>query len=447
LRRRDYLHHKVCPRFVIVSILEGKNVSAEGEIASSSAVLLIAKVIRRKMYRSFDPLSTGTLSLRQVFLSLLFSFCIASSTIAEEYVINPGDTVSILVWGHEEYTQIISVRLDGKISYPFLGEVKVDNLTTIELSEKIRKELLKHLRDPQVTVAIVQSRKNEIFVLGQVAFPNQLRFDQDRLSLLKALSMAGGILDDTADLHSVKIVRDDGTSEIIDLEKLLSSEPQRSVFLYPQDLVYVPKQERVRVTGYVLNPGEYRARSNLSIAQALALAGGQLQDAADPSKALIVKATGEVIGVEIGSDFWIAGEQIKLHELHPGDTLYIPNAYSAQEVNLLGYVRNPGQYKIKRPITLFEALAFAGGITDVNKADLQKSRIIRGDGNVELFDLSALSESDPENLKKAGSLVLYPGDTFEIPQKKKNINWSWSLVLTVLSVISIVYNLTSRMLE
>ena len=137
------------------------------------------------------------------------------SAAAEEYVINPGDTISILVWGHEGYTQTIPVRPDGKISYPFLGEIKVDGLTTTELSEKIREELLKHLINPQVTVIIAQPKKNEIFVLGQVRLPNQFRFDQDKLSLLKALSMAGGILDDTADLHNVKIIRDNGTSETI----------------------------------------------------------------------------------------------------------------------------------------------------------------------------------------------------------------------------------------
>ena len=395
----------------------------------------------RSMYRNYR------FSLALLSLSLLYFLYIPILATAQESVINPGDTISILVWGHKEYTQTVTVRLDGKISYPFLGEAKVDGLTTTELSEKIREELLKHLIDPQVTVAIVQSRKNEVFVLGQVTFPNQLRFDQDRLSLLKAISMAGGILDDTADSHNIKIVRNDGTSEIIDLEELLSSEPQRSVFLYPQDLVYVPKQERVTVTGYVLKPGEYRTKSSLSLTRALALAGGPLQDTADLSNALIIRTTGEVIGVNIGSDFWTGGGQDAAYKLHPGDTLYIPNAYAVEEVNLLGYVRNPGQYKIKRPIKLFEALALTGGITDISKADLQKARIIRSDGRVEQLDLSALREPTPETIKGIQSVVICPGDTLDIPQKERLINWSWSLVLTVVSIISIGYSLTDRIIN
>jgi len=191
---------------------------------------------------------TARLLLKLTFVLSVCSLCMPVSTTAEEYVINPGDTISILVWGQREYTQTIPVRPDGKISYPFLGEVKVDGLTTTELAEKIRGELLKHLLDPQVTVIIAQTKKNEVFVLGQVNFPNQFRFDQDRLSLLKALSMAGGVLDDTADLHNVKIIKDNGTSEIIDLEKLLASEPQQSVPLFPGDVVYIPKQERINLT-------------------------------------------------------------------------------------------------------------------------------------------------------------------------------------------------------
>lgn len=376
-----------------------------------------------------------------IFFSLLCFLCLPGPATAEEDVINPGDTISILVWGHDDYTQTIAVRPDGKISYPFLGEVKIDGLTTTELSQKIREELLKHLINPQVTVAITQPKKNEVFVLGQVEFPNQLRFDQNRLSLLKVLSMAGGILDDTADLHNVKIIRDDGISEIVNLEDLLTSEPQQSIFLYPGDLVYVPKQERVTITGYVLNPGEYRTRNSLGVTQALALAGGPLQDTADLSKVLLIRSSGEVVSVELNSNFWADDNQNEIYKLDPGDTLYVPNAYEVEEVNILGYVRNPGRFKIKRPITLFETLALAGGIIDMSEADLRRARVIREKGKVEQVDLSTLKEATPKDFSNIRSFVLYPGDTFEVPKKRKLIKWSWSLALTAVSAISIMYSL------
>ena len=247
------------------------------------------------------------LSLELTSFIFLCFLCMPVSTAAEEYVINPGDTISVLVWGHAQYTQIIPVRPDGKITYPFLGEIKVDGLTTTDLSERIREVLLKHLIDPQVTVAVTQPKKNEVFILGQVRFPNQFRFEQDRLDLLKALSMAGGVLDEMADLQNVRIIRDDGTSMTIDLEQLLTSEPQQFVFLSSGDLVYVPNKERVSVSGHVMAPGEHKTRSSLGVRQALALAGGPMQDTANLSNVLLFKSTGEVVEVDL-SGYLRAGE-------------------------------------------------------------------------------------------------------------------------------------------
>jgi len=394
---------------------------------------------------SFLPID----GLKLTFLLLLSFLCVSVSAeepapiTVGEYVINPGDTISILVWGHAEYTQTIPVRPDGKISYPFLGEVKVDGLTTTQLAEKVREELLKHLINPQVTVIIAQPKKNEVFVLGQVKFPNQFRFDQDKISILKVLSMAGGVLDDTADLHSVEIIKDDGTSETVDLEKLLASKLQQLVFLFPGDVVYVPKKEYIRVTGYVLSPGEFRTKSGLSAMQALAIAGGPVLDTADLSNTLIVRSTGEVISVKLDSDLLYDDE--KEYMLYPGDALYVPGRYEFDQVNILGYVRNPGRYKIKKPVSLFEGLSLAGGIVNVKDADLQNAHIIRENGRIEQIDLSVLQNPTVKDIQRIANIQLYPDDTLEIPQKVKLMNWP--LTLTVVSVVSITYNLFANILR
>jgi len=380
----------------------------------------------------------GNFSMKLFYLLLCF-FILPVCASAQEYVINPGDAISILVWGHTEYTQTVPVRPDGKISYPFLGEIKVDGLTTTELAEKIRAELLKHLIDPQVTVMISQPKRNEVFVLGQVKEPNQFRFDQDKISVLKVLSMAGGVLDDTADLHNVRIIREDGASEVVDLEKLLASEQQQNIFLSPGDVVYIPKKEFIRVTGYVTAPGEYKTRSGISAAQALAFVGGPIQDSADLSNALIIRPTGEIISIKLDSDFGFKDSQNGAYTLYPGDTLYVPNAYKVEEVNVLGYVRSPGKYKVKKPLSLIETITVAGGIVDTREADLHRAYIIRGNGTVELADLSALREPALRDIGRLNSIQLYPGDTLDIPQKKKPINWS--LTLTIVSIISITFNM------
>jgi polysaccharide export outer membrane protein len=357
----------------------------------------------------------------------------------DEYVITPGDNISVFVWGHKEYTQNIPVRPDGKISYPFLGEFRVDGLTTTELSEKIRGELMKHLVNPQVTVVITQPKKNELYVLGQVKFPNQFRFDGDKLSILKALSMAGGILDDVADTHNIKIIRDNSDAQLVDLEKLLESEKHKDIFLYSGDLVYIPKKDLVNVTGYVLNPNQYKTQSSLNITQALAQAGGPMHDTADISKAIIVRSSGEVVKLDIDGALWDKYRENDKYALQPGDTLYIPNAYQIKKVTVAGCVSNPGQYQVKESLNAFQALALAGGITSPRDADLAKARIIREDGSLEYIDLSAMKRSNIGDLGKIKYIMINPGDTLEVPEKRKLINWS--LALTVANVVSLLYNM------
>lgn len=390
------------------------------------------------------PHTFRLLYLKSFFL-LLCLLCIPLQAKAGEYVISSGDTISILVWGHSEYTQTIPVRPDGRISYPFLGEIKIDGMTTTELAEKIREELLKHILDPQVTVVVAQPKKNEVFVFGQVRMPNQFRFDRDKISLLKVLSMAGGVLDDTADLHNVKIIKDDGTSEVIDMERLLASEPQQSVFLSSGDTVYIPKKEFIRITGCVVTPGEYKTKSGIGVTQALAMAGGPMQDTADLSNTLILRPTGEIINIKLNGDFGSKDNQNEAYMLYPGDTLYVPNAYKVEEVNVIGYVRNPGKHKVKGPLSLFETLTVAGGIVDTREADLQRACIIRGNGTVESADLSALREPTLKDIGKLNSIQLYPSDTLEIPQKKKPINWS--LTLTIVTILSLTFNMLNSILK
>ena len=73
------------------------------------------------------------------------------------------------------------------------------------------------------------------------------------------------------------------------------------------------------------------------------------------------------------------------HYLYDGDTLYVPNSCEVEPVNVLGYVRNPGRFKIRNPITPAQAIAHAGG--EEAEANLGDIEIIRKDGSVEKINL------------------------------------------------------------
>ena len=379
-----------------------------------------------------------------VFLFLLLFGQMQSQLHAEGYIISTGDRLFLLVLGYEGYNQTLYVRPDGKISY-FDGEIQAAGRTIEELAKELESRLAKFIQNPVVIISPIP-REKEIFIYGQVKLPSRYPFTiQQKLSLLQALAMAGGTLEESADLRNVMVIRNDGNLEKYNLEEIREKEP---VDLYSGDTVYVPELAQIEVAGNVQKPGKFWVKDKVSVDHALAKSGGPLQDEADLSNLIIYRANGEKIRISVTDEFWRADDNHKTkslvnevnmenYVLHAGDILYVPNAYKTEMINVLGYVHNPGSYKIRRPVTPLEALALAGGVR-MEAADLEKVKIRKTDGSVQLVDITLYYE----DMQSSPDIELYPGDIIEVP-KRFQINWS-SLVLTLLSIASITISLVSR---
>lgn len=348
---------------------------------------------------------------------LFILFLISPSVSVGEYRIKPGDTLSIFVLNHEEYNQVVRVRSDGKISY-FFGDVQAAGLTVEELRKRIE-GMLRFLKNPVVLVS-VQPSGNRVFVFGAVKNPGGYDFQTESLPLLKALAMAGGYDEERADLSSAMVIRSDGALERIDLEGLLEGRG-KAVSLRAGDSLYVPELETIRVTGYVSKPGVYRVREAVPLKEALAMAGGPVQGDANMRKVVLFRRGGETVEVDVEEEFWRGGSV----KVNPGDTVYVPSAYRYDEVSVLGAVRSPGSFKVKGEITIFQALALAGGALD--QADLKSAKIIHPDGSATPVDIKRLYSNPREGIP------LRPGDTLLIPER---FRVNWTALLTLLSVIS-----------
>ncbi|MDG1750689.1 MAG: polysaccharide export protein [Thalassotalea sp.] len=110
---------------------------------------------------------------------------------ASEYVLGPGDQISITVYNEPDLTTNVKINKTGFISFPFLDDIKVIGLSPKKLEHLIKKGLLgDYLIDPQVTVSIAQYRP--FFIHGQVNRPGGYPY-QDDLTLDKAIALAGGL--------------------------------------------------------------------------------------------------------------------------------------------------------------------------------------------------------------------------------------------------------------
>lgn len=108
-----------------------------------------------------------------------------------EYLLGPGDQVSITVYNEPDLTTNVKINKAGFISFPFLDDIDVIGLSPKKLEGLITKGLLgDYLIDPQVTVSIVEYRP--FFIHGQVKRPGGYPY-QDDLTLDKAIALAGGL--------------------------------------------------------------------------------------------------------------------------------------------------------------------------------------------------------------------------------------------------------------
>jgi len=191
-----------------------------------------------------------------VFRSVLYVFLMffASSAIADaknnsvpvttpaSYLIGPGDVLNISVWKEEGMQLEVLVRPDGEITFPLAGEIKAGGLTTRALSEELVKKLKKYIPHPSVTVSVLKSLSNKIYVIGKVNRPGEF-IATGYMDVLQALTMAGG-LTPYAESDEIKIIRrtDTGTKmKLFDYDEVISGERlDMNIILKAGDTIVVP---------------------------------------------------------------------------------------------------------------------------------------------------------------------------------------------------------------
>lgn len=166
----------------------------------------------------------------------------SASNIDNQYVIGPGDVLSISVWKEEGMQLEVLVRPDGGITYPLAGEIQAGGLTTKALSDELVSKLKKYIPQPSVTVSVLKSVSNKIYVIGKVNRPGEFTAT-GYMDVLQALTMAGG-LTPYADSDEIKIIRrteSGNMMKLFDYDEVVSGERlDMNIILKAGDTVVVP---------------------------------------------------------------------------------------------------------------------------------------------------------------------------------------------------------------
>jgi polysaccharide biosynthesis/export protein len=291
----------------------------------------------------------------------------------DEYVIGAEDLLQIEVWDpssdKKEMDKEVPVRLDGKISFPLVGELHAAGLTASQLTDAIVKELSKSVKNPSVYVVVKEIRSFRFFIIGRVVKPGVYPL-KPGLPVLQALTLAGG-LSEGADLPAAYVVRN-GERIKVDLRRLIQEADFTQNFaLKTDDTLVVPEvvaganpqeilERRIYVLGKVQKPGVYTIRNEVPVLHAIFLAGGLIEPAADLSGAFVIRGK-ERLPVDLrrliqGGD--LAQNIMIRHE----DMIIVPEGGEVQNaVFIMGEVLKPGAYPRADALTLMKLVSMAGG--------------------------------------------------------------------------------------
>ena len=133
---------------------------------------------------------------------------------ATEYRIGAGDVLNIATWKEPELTRPeVLVRIDGRISFPLIGDIPAAGMTPAQLTETIQKGLTNYVTAPVVTVTVINPASQRIYVLGEVARTGEYSLTKE-LTVLQAFAVAGGFTQ-WASKDAIILMRKEGGKEKI----------------------------------------------------------------------------------------------------------------------------------------------------------------------------------------------------------------------------------------
>jgi len=195
-----------------------------------------------------------------------------------EYQIGSGDNIRIQVFQNPDLTMETRVTENGTISYPLIGSVRIGGMTIPAAEQAIATALRVggFIQSPQVNIALLANRGNQVSVLGAVGRAGRFPLETVNTRFSEMMAIAGGVATTGADIAILTGVRDGKPlRKEIDLPGLfLDNKMQDDIVVAGGDVIYVHRMPMFYLYGEAQRPGTYRVERNMTIRQALAVGGG-----------------------------------------------------------------------------------------------------------------------------------------------------------------------------
>ncbi len=338
--------------------------------------------------------------------------------VGPDYVVGPGDSLSINLWGGVSQRFVRLVDREGRVTLPEAGPLLVNGKSLDEVQLAIQRVLRTQFRDVSVDVSLSRLRTVRVYIVGDVAEPGA--YDISSLSTpLNALFAAGGVTG-RGSLRALKHYRGRQLIQEVDAYDLLLHGMRADLKrLENGDTLMVPPMgPQVKVEGMVRRPAIYEMLNETSLADVLELAGGILPTAA--LRHIEVqrveaheKRTMLTLDLDSSGDDKEVTQQLEAFKIRGGDQVHIfPIAsYNQDSIFLQGHVQRPGRYSYKKGMKLTDLVASYSDLLPepaAHYAEIVRLNAPDFHPSVESFDLAAALENP------ASGPTLQPLDTVRI---------------------------------
>ncbi len=190
-----------------------------------------------------------------VFASLFFVICLSTLAVGQApnleppkasggplYIIQPNDVLTIFVWKEPSLSGKVTVRPDGRISFPLIQDMQAGGLNPVQLKENVERGLKQFLDVPNVTVIVDAIQSYRIYVTGKVGKPGPIMSEKP-ISVLQALSIAGGLQEfaNTAEIVIIRNSAEDSTLYRFNYPEVIKGKNfSQNMLLRSGDVVVVP---------------------------------------------------------------------------------------------------------------------------------------------------------------------------------------------------------------
>jgi protein involved in polysaccharide export with SLBB domain len=316
--------------------------------------------------------------------------------VGPDYIIGPGDTIKIIIWGSVQGEYSLTVDRNGQVDIPKVGVVHVSGLTYRQLREVLDREFIRQYTNFQMNVTLDNLRTIQVYVVGQARFPGS--YAVSSLSTLVSALFASGGPNKSGSMRNIQVRRGGKVVTHFDMyDFFLRGDKSKDIRLQSEDVIFIPPIGPLAAIG--------TPKSLREVGEALkTLARVQLQKTPEESPtasvakwqeqedlSIIAAPSKEGVKPGVTPRSWLEQEYDKNEaefeqRFHMSLLEAVNKLAMSRGLDFGGPVKVPGIYELKNEGSLNDLLHLAGGLGDTAfKGRVQVLRVQNGQAMI-LFD-------------------------------------------------------------